>query len=119
MLTDRSWDGLWGDLLYPELPGGDPLLDDNGNKGSDATFANIEDIELWAEQSLPGYDPPSDTVPLPLSALPDDQRLDAGLQQCYGMVRRPGVGSRLRVGAYSLPIDLPCVGESRGKYGGC
>jgi hypothetical protein len=125
VFADRSWDGLWNELLCRDLGIGDPLAQFDGDKGSNDTLAIIEEgIESWAAQSLPMlYDPPLETLPVSIPALPDVSLPENGTQVCYGMVSLPYTGSfpegdlsQFDVPAYSSPLDLPCVSESCGQY---
>jgi hypothetical protein len=79
--AERSWDGLWGELLSPELRTSDSLPQLTGDITSDAAFDNIEEgIESWAAQSLP---------PVPIQTLTTNSLPDTRAQLCYGMVSPP------------------------------
>jgi hypothetical protein len=109
-LEDKSWDGLWSELLCVDLE--TPLQQQSTSIDSpDETglsMSNVEgDIELWAAHNLQQLHDPSPPYhqPTPNGTLTGDLASEDNEAICYGMVStyNPSlINTCFYVGAYGL-----------------
>lgn len=80
MFAERSWDGLWREILSSDTRSSDPLQL-TADEAGDADFGNTEDdIELWAALNLPPL--------VPIQTGTEKSLQDTRAHLCYGMVSR-------------------------------
>lgn len=86
-LAEKTWDGLWGDILSSDVPNNDILhADDDEDIGTSMHMVE-EDIEQWAMQYLPPViEAPSDLQNPLLEPLKSTSAGSSTNQLCYGMV---------------------------------
>ena len=88
MLAEKSWGGLWGDVLGADFANSNELLQLENEEVSGSSIHNVEEgIEWWANHELPSMiDPSLDSQDAPSDPVLPDVPADDNTIVCYGMV---------------------------------
>lgn len=87
-MAERSWGGLWGDILSADFPIGNELLQLENEVINGLSIRNVEEgIEWWANHELPSMiDPSLDSQDATSDPVLPDVPVDDNTIVCYGMV---------------------------------
>ena len=88
MLAEKSWGGLWGEILNSDFPNGNELLQMENEDANGTSIHNVEEgIEFWANHEMPSMiDPLLDSQDSGSDPAPEE--VPANNLICYGMVSR-------------------------------